>query len=76
MGVLTGVVGTSLVERQVAPVDARQPIDKFLWEPVWKGLLLLEMGYIISEKPFFLWVRVFGKVLTLNAYLSSLHLFF
>ena len=61
---LASVVGFVLVERKVTLVDSRQPFDQARREPVWKSLLFLSMGYIIFQVAIFLWVRVFGKVLT------------
>ncbi len=50
------------VVRQVAPVNARQPLDQALWQLVVQKLLLLGMGYTISICLFNLWDRTFGKV--------------
>jgi len=58
---LAGIVCLFLVERQVTAVDARQPFDQALRDPIGQGLLLLGMGYIISGNQFFLWVRVWVR---------------
>ena len=51
-------IGILVLERQVAPVDARQPFDQALRKPAGLGLLLLAKGYTIRGERLILWVKV------------------